>query len=139
MELSGSPNLTHSWARFLQPLIDIVIHVEGKTFPANKAVLSQHSGYFRTILTASTTSLILPTVPAEYFTVLLASMTSTNGHNFLEITQANVYQLLLYGQLLQMPAVVLQCKAYIANQALRASVSAAAEAVASSQNSLVRI
>ena len=24
------------WTRFLHPMIDIVLHVEGKTFPANK-------------------------------------------------------------------------------------------------------
>ena len=35
----------------------------------------------------------------------------------IDINEANVYQLLLYGQLLQMPAVVLQCKAFIANRA----------------------
>jgi hypothetical protein len=82
-------------------------------------VLSQHSGYFRTVLSANTTSLILPTVPAEYFALLLASMTSSTGT--LEINETNVYQLLLYGQLLQMPAVVIQCKAYIANHAFMAA------------------
>ena len=88
-------------------------------YPANKSVLSQHSGYFRTVLSANTTSLILPTVPAEYFALLLASMTSSTGT--LEINETNVYQLLLYGQLLQMPAVVIQCKAYIANHAFMAA------------------
>lgn len=111
-----STTSTNPWTRFLQPIIDIVIHVEGKTFPANKSLLTQHSGYFRTVLSPTTTSLILPTVPADYFTLLLASMTSN-----LEVNDGNVYQLLLYGQLLQMPAVVLQCKAYIANQALNVS------------------
>ena len=72
----------------------------------------QHSGYFRTVLSPTTTSLVLPTVPAEVFGVLLASMASNSGLN---LTEINVYQLLLYGQLLQMPAVVLQCKAYLAN------------------------
>ena len=62
---------SNSWTRFLHPMIDIVLHVEGKTFPANKSVLSQHSGYFRTVLSPNTTSLILPTVPAEYFALLL--------------------------------------------------------------------
>ena len=52
-------------------MIDVVIHVEGKTFPANKSLLSQHSGYFRAVLNHSTTSLILPTVPAEYFSLIL--------------------------------------------------------------------
>ena len=100
-------------------MIDVVLHVEGKTFPANKSVLSQHSGYFRTVLSPNTTSLVLPTVPAEYFALLLASMTSSTGT--LEINETNVYQLLLYGQLLQMPAVVIQCKAYIANHAFMAA------------------
>ena len=107
------------WTRFLHPMIDVVLHVEGKTFPANKSVLSQHSGYFRTVLSPNTTSLVLPTVPAEYFALLLASMTSSTGT--LEINETNVYQLLLYGQLLQMPAVVIQCKAYIANHAFMAA------------------
>lgn len=111
-----STTSNNPWTRFLQPIIDIIIHVEGKTFPCNKALLTQHSGYFRTVLSPTTTSLILPTVPAEYFTLLLASMSST-----LEVNEGNVYQLLLYGQLLQMPAVVLQCKAYLANQALNVS------------------
>ena len=65
-------SLNLSWAsKFLHPIIDVVVHVEGKTFPANKTLLSQHSGYFRAVLSQSTTSLILPTVPAEYFTLLL--------------------------------------------------------------------
>lgn len=98
-------------------MIDVVIHVDGKTFPANKSVLSQHSGYFRTVLSPNTTSLVLPTVPADFFALLLTSMTS----NHLEINEGNVYQLLLYGQLLQMPSVIIQCKAYIANQALTSS------------------
>ena len=109
-----------AWTRFLTPMIDIVLHVDGKTFPANKSVLSQHSGYFRTVLSHNTTSLVLPTVPADYFALLLASMTSSNTL-MLEINETNVYQLLLYGQLLQMPAVVIQCKAYIANHAFIAS------------------
>ena len=114
---------THSWAaRFLHPMIDIVIHVDGKTFPANKSVLSQHSGYFRTVLSPSTTSLILPTVPADYFAILLASMSSG-----IDINEANVYQLLLYGQLLQMPAVVLQCKAFIANRTSAAIITSASD------------
>ena len=67
---------SNSWTRFLHPMIDIVLHVEGKTFPANKSVLSQHSGYFRTVLSPNTTSLILPTVPAEYFALLLVKKQS---------------------------------------------------------------
>ena len=70
----------------------------------------QHSGYFRTVLTPTTTTLVLPTVPADIFSILWTSMASNSGLN---LTETNVYQLLLYGQLLQMPAVVLQCKAYL--------------------------
>ena len=70
----------------------------------------QHSGYFRTVLTPTTTTLVLPTVPADIFSLLWTSMASNSGLN---LTEANVYQLLLYGQLLQMPTVVLQCKAYL--------------------------
>ena len=36
--------------------------------------------------------------------------------NHLEINDNNVYQLLLYAQLLQMPQVVLQCRTYIAGR-----------------------
>ena len=87
-----------------------MIHVDGKPFPANKSLLMQHSGYFRTVLTPTTTTLVLPTVPAEIFSLLWTSMASNSGLN---LTETNVYQLLLYGQLLQMPTVVLQCKAYL--------------------------
>ena len=72
----------------------------------------QHSGYFRTVLTPTTTTLVLPTVPADIFSLLWTSMASNSGLN---LTETNVYQLLLYGQLLQMPTVVLQCKAYLTN------------------------
>ena len=65
-------SLNLNWAsKFLHPMIDVVIHVEGKTFPANKSLLSTHSGYFRAVLSHITTSLILPTVPAEYFSLIL--------------------------------------------------------------------
>ena len=84
----------------------------GKPYPANKALLMQHSGYFRTVLSPSMTSLVLPTVPSEVFGLLWTSMAS---NSVLNINEANVYQLLLYGQLLQMPGVILQCKAYLAN------------------------
>ena len=87
-----------------------MIHVDGKPFPANKSLLMQHSGYFRTVLTPTTTTLVLPTVPADIFSLLWTSMASNSGLN---LTETNVYQLLLYGQLLQMPTVVLQCKAYL--------------------------
>ena len=114
LHVSPRINIMNSWTRFLHPMIDIVIHADGKTFPANKSVLCQHSGYFRAVLSPDTTSLILPTVPADYFALLLSAMASNN----LDINDSNVYQLLLYGQLLQMPLVILQCKAYIANLTL---------------------
>ena len=36
--------------------------------------------------------------------------------NHLEITENNVYQLLLYAQLLQMPQIILQCRSFIAQR-----------------------
>ena len=92
---------------------DIIIYVEGKAFPASREVLCRHSGYFRTVLGPTSTSLSLPSVPAEYFGILLASL-YTNCMT-LGLSDDNVYQVMLYGQLLQMPAVVLKCNAYIAN------------------------
>ena len=50
----------------------------GKPFPANKALLMQHSGYFRTVLSPSMTSLVLPTVPSEVFGLLWTSMASNS-------------------------------------------------------------
>ena len=50
----------------------------GKPYPANKALLMQHSGYFRTVLSPSMTSLVLPTVPSEVFGLLWTSMASNS-------------------------------------------------------------
>jgi hypothetical protein len=122
------------WTRLMASNIDIIIHVGGRAFPANKVVLMQHSGYFRSVLSATSTSLILPTVPPDYFAILLAAMCSNNASLVPTLTSENVYQLLLYGQLLQMPAIVLQCKAYISTTAAAAAKSplilAASEAAA---------
>ena len=42
--------------------------------------------------------------------------------NHLEITENNVYQLLLYAQLLQMPQIILQCRTFIAQRIPQISV-----------------
>ena len=52
--------------------------------------------------------------------------------NHLEINDSNVYQLLLYAQLLQMPQVVIQCRTYIAGRVPQITVPTTQERVLSS-------
>ena len=52
--------------------------------------------------------------------------------NHLEINDNNVYQLLLYAQLLQMPQVVLQCRTYLASRVPQITVPNTQERVLSS-------
>lgn len=92
------------------PSLDIIINVDGRAFPAHRAVLAEHSGYFKSVLAStSEPSLTLPTVPPDTFALLLSEMYS----GVLNLTASNVYQVLLYAQLLQMPSAVLQCKSFL--------------------------
>ena len=52
--------------------------------------------------------------------------------NHLEINDNNVYQLLLYAQLLQMPQVILQCRTYLADRVPQITVPNTQEKVLSS-------
>ena len=52
--------------------------------------------------------------------------------NHLEINDNNVYQLLLYAQLLQMPQVILQCRTYLADRVPQITVPNTQERVLSS-------
>ena len=104
--------------------IDIIVFAGGKPFPSNKMILSQQSEYFKaafqedqfrnenTDKSAPISNINLPTIPCEYFSILLSGMhTAGNFKSFLN-TQ-NIYQVLLYSQLLQIPACVSQSREFL--------------------------
>ena len=99
--------------------IDIIVFAGGKPFPSNKMMLSQQSEYFNAAFQESQfrtdntdkpsqiSNINLPTIPCEYFSILLSGM--HNAGNFKSLLNTdNVYQVLLYSQLLQIPACVSQ-------------------------------
>ena len=101
--------------------VDIIISAGGKVFPARKATLSHQSQYFKSALDESVVTgrppihnINLPTIPHEYFSILLAGM-NTNGNYTPLLTTENVYQVLLYSQLLQIPNSISQCREFIAD------------------------
>ena len=95
-----------------KPVVNVVIHAGGKPFPSNKALLSTYSGYFKSVLNETSTTINLPTIPHEYFSILLAGMqTGGNFESLLNVT--NVYQVLLYAQLLQIPTAISNCRNFI--------------------------
>ena len=104
--------------------IDIIIFAGGRPFPSNKAILSQHSEYFKATLqeslykscssekNAQISNINLPTIPHEYFAILLSGIHSPG--NFKELLNAeNIYQVLLYSQLLQIPTCVSQSREFL--------------------------
>ena len=90
----------------------VVVNAGGKQFPAPRIVLTSYSGYFRSVLAGGTGNIDLPTVPSEYFSILLAGMQMGGTFDGL-LTISNVYQILLYSQLLQIPLAVASCRNFI--------------------------
>lgn len=99
----------------------MLVTVDGVTFPVDRDLLSSKSDYFRLaidLLGPSEQHLVVPLpIPAEYFSHLLASLHSPRGLASI-LTMENVYNLLVYSQLLQMPTAVAQCKAFLAPNSL---------------------
>lgn len=104
--------------------IDIIVFAGGKPFPSNKMMLSQQSEYFKATFLESQfrtentdkpsqiSNINLPTIPCEYFSILLSGM--NNAGNFKSLLNTdNVYQVLLYSQLLQIPACVSQSREFL--------------------------
>ena len=100
---------------------DTIVTVSGRPFPVKRSLLSKNSGYFRTILLEPISSSSPVTylnlaglIPAEYFAILLKAMSEGPASLSADLDRSNVYQVLLYAQLLQMPQIFIdECNAYI--------------------------
>ena len=106
--------------------VDIIVCAGGKAFPSNKDLLSNQSEYFNNVLNENGVSnmqppnnINLPTIPHDYFAILLAGMHS-RGNFRSYLNKENVYQVLLYSQLLQIPNAMSQCREFITDQYLNA-------------------
>ena len=102
----------------LNTTMDLVVTAGDKAFPVSRDSLAESSGYFGQLLSQLPTEqrqLSVPDlVPSEYLSLLLASTASEECLGA-ALTQANVYQILLYAQLLQMPRAAAQCRAFLAS------------------------
>ena len=101
----------------MSPEMDLILEVDDSIFPANALVLSAHSGYFRQAISQlipGQNRLRVPSViPSDYFGLLISAMYHPQGVlNFLN--SENVYQILLYAQLLEMPVATEQCRSFLA-------------------------
>ncbi len=109
------------------PAADLVVYVCGRPFPANRSLMASASPYFAALLAASPGEqhLALPSfIPPDVFAILLADIHS-GGSLTLALTADNVRQVMLYAQILHLPAAVQACKEFVEGEQQRRSISAA--------------
>jgi hypothetical protein len=96
-----------------RPLVDLVISVCGRPFPASKSLVSSSSPYLKSLLSSSSAHLTLPSfIPPDIFAILLSDV-HDRGSLRATLNDGNVQQIMLHAQILQLSDAVIACKEYL--------------------------
>ncbi|XP_022250946.1 cell wall protein AWA1-like [Limulus polyphemus] len=103
---------------------EVIVMAGGETFKVHRNLLAQNSEFFKALLNYSYPHLdskgetgeplILPSVSALVFSVLLEFLYTGR----LNVTNENIYDVLVAAQLLNLPTVILTCKSLLAQRQL---------------------
>lgn len=96
--------------------LDLIVTAGGERVPiaCNKSALAAQSGYFshQLSLPSCPNAVDLPSVPADIFRLLLLFIYTGQ----LDVTEENVYQLVWYAQMLQIPRALLHCSHFLSSR-----------------------